>query len=87
MLHYAVWSGFYALVEELVTAGADPVLSCAGETALSLATELQDGKMLALLQSTADPTPSLMHPDTGQLIKLNNYMDSVEVTRKSVARW
>jgi hypothetical protein len=84
VLQYAVWSGYYNLVEELITAGCDPYQpNKSGETALSLAQELNDQRMLSLLQGSTLIVTSLSPLETQpNTVKHNNYVQpETHVTR------
>lgn len=85
MLHYAVWAGWSELVEELLAAGGDPLRPAeSGETALDLAKELADEKMLFVLQSPSFRTKE--SPAALKYVLQNNYMEP-ESRAVSLARW
>jgi len=80
VLQYAVWSGAYQLAEKLLAAGCSPVQPTGnGETALSLAQELKDEKMLSLLQGAELFPPT----DSVTTVQINNYVQPATFQ----ARW
>lgn len=85
VLQYAVWSGYYSLAEDLITAGCNPTQPTkTGETALTLAQELNDQRMLSILQGSTRIVTSLSPDDTQpNTVKLNNYVQP----ETNLTRW